>query len=70
MEEFATPIPPIGEIVITNRKAHGVFHVIVIPHAHPDEWFFKQFPLREMIDEYALANNLSIRQEEQADAED
>jgi hypothetical protein len=44
--------------------------VIVIPHAHPDEWFFKQFPLREMIDEYALANNLSIRQEEQADAED
>ena len=63
MVEHVTRTPPVGELIITSKKTHGVFHVLVCPYGEKDGWFFKQFPLREMIDEYALEHNFSIRVE-------
>lgn len=63
MAELGTPTPPVGELIITSKKTHGVFHVLVCPYSRPNDWFFKQFPLREMIDEYALSHNFSVRVE-------
>lgn len=63
MAEHGTRTPPVGELIITSKKTHGVFHVLVCPFGQPDGWFFKQFPLKEMIDEYALEHNFSVRNE-------
>jgi hypothetical protein len=63
MAEHVTRTPPVGELIITSKKTHGVFHVLVVPHSAPNDWFFKQFPLREQIDEFALEHNFSVRVE-------
>jgi len=70
MAELGTPTPPVGELIITSKKTHGVFHVLVSPFGQPDGWFFKQFPLREMIDEYALEHNFSVRMEGQHESDE
>jgi hypothetical protein len=64
MDAYGTNIVQ-GEVIIKINRVHGgIFNCLVIPAQAPDEWFFKQFPDEQLIFDYALANNFSVRKEE------
>ena len=62
MDEYATPIPPVGEISIVRERLHGTaLNTMVVPHSAPQNWFFKQFPSRDALEGWALDNHFTIK---------
>lgn len=54
--------PPQGEIVIVREKLHGTaINCLITPYPEPEAWFFKQFPTRGAIEEYALEHHLTLK---------
>lgn len=54
-----------GSLTILIRRIHGgVFNTLVVPNHDPSEWFYRQFPDKEMIYEYALENSLTVKEEQ------
>lgn len=63
MDAYGTNIVQ-GSVTIRMQKIHGgMLNCLVVNDVHPEEWFFKQFPNEEMVYEYAIENNLSVRKE-------
>lgn len=53
-----------GSVTIRTQKIHGgMLNCLVVVDSHPDEWHFKQFPNEEMVYEYAIEHNLSVKKE-------
>lgn len=63
MAEFEINIPQ-GELTIQPKKMHGALNALVLIFAFPEEWCYKQFPTMELLERFALDNNLTIKREE------
>lgn len=71
MEEFVTPTPPVGEVSIVRENLHGVaVNALVTSYKFPDNWFFRQFPSKEAVQEWALQNNLTFVEKEKRSGDD
>jgi len=51
-----------GELIIQGVLYGGAaINCMVIPNASPEDWFMKQFPTRELLEEFAFHHRLIIK---------
>lgn len=60
MAELETSTPQ-GELVVGTVVHNAMINCMVVPYEDPDEWFFKQFPSRSAMEQFALENNLVMK---------
>ena len=66
MDELETNTPQ-GSLTIFRRRIHGgIINALVTPN--DNQWFFQQFPTRELAEDFALQYNLILRNEDVQDA--
>ena len=55
-----------GELIIGNM-VHGARNCMIILYNDPSNWFFQQFLTNELMEQFAMENNLVMKRENNED---